>query len=81
MIGYVNGQLNPIPACPSLYNVYSGPFASSRAQHLTQLKLPARIHLTSQETPSEVERHVMIVICDLPSRRVRSTVNHQARQE
>ena len=40
---------------------------------ITQSDLPARIHLTSQETASEVERHV---ICDVPSKRLcqRSTI-------
>ena len=35
--------------------------------HITRSELPARIHLTSQETASEVERHV---ICDVASKRL-----------
>ena len=34
---------------------------------ITPSELPTRIHLTSQETASEVERHV---ICDMPSKGV-----------
>jgi hypothetical protein len=73
---YVNGQLNTIPVCLSFYNVYSDPLASSHTQLLTQSELPDGIHLTSQKTAPEVERHV---ICNLlnasPENRKTSTPN------